>query len=130
MKHLLVKYDSCDTFSLTCPYNDGYCKEYPYGKYKLDKHDGEQAAKKLEDFFKKNLFDRYNACKDEIDNLPDFNINQIGSEDLLDKEEEKHDDFITIESKTKVPEESVKEILSSNEVMNNVKKFLNGGTIN
>lgn len=66
----------------------------------------------------------------DIDNLPDFNINQIGSEDLLDKEEEKHDDFITIESKTKVPEESVKEILSSNEVMNNVKKFLNGGTIN
>ena len=37
----------------------------------------------------------------DIDNLPDFNINQIGSEDLLDKEEEKHDDFITIESKTK-----------------------------
>lgn len=66
----------------------------------------------------------------DIDNLPDFNINQIGSEDLLDKEEEKHDDFITIESKTKVPEESVKEILSSDEVMNNVKKFLNGGIIN
>lgn len=72
MKHLLTKYNSCDTFSLTCPYNEGYSIEYPYGKYKLDKVLGKQALANLEEHFKNNLLDRYNAFKNEINDLPDF----------------------------------------------------------
>ena len=43
MKYILEKYDSCDTFSLTCPYNDGFSIDYPYGIYKLSEELGKCA---------------------------------------------------------------------------------------
>lgn len=74
MKTLLNKYSNCDTFSLTCPYNDGFSIEHPYGIYHLEKKLGEHAFKEIQKETKKMLQIRYDKSKDEINNLPSFEV--------------------------------------------------------
>lgn len=43
MKDLLIKYRECETFSLTCPYNEGQDELHPYGKYSITKEQSDVA---------------------------------------------------------------------------------------
>lgn len=49
MKDLLIKYHECETFSLTCPYNDGYDELHPYGKYSITQQQADEILSQIND---------------------------------------------------------------------------------